>query len=233
MVTISLAILTYNSGKYIPESVGNMLSYVNEVVVCIDSRTKDNTKQLLNEMNKINTNKIKYFDRIWNHNFSDAKNELIKRCTSDWIIIYDDDEKFCSNHAKLLTDYIRSLPANIGGLLIPSKIHYPDWSCNENNYLKNFYPNRHLVAMRNFPELRYNSIVHEGSVQSVVAKGYQIINYDAVNTHHHGWKGSREKYEAKKHYYCKALSELGNNWKMGDSVPANIKPWLEGWQYEG
>lgn len=238
---IYLCMLLYNSGKYISQSIGNMLPYVDGIMATVDTRTNDDTKQILDKWIK-DGYKITYKDYQWQHHYGEAKNELIRMVPIDdekgnknvnWIIIYDDDEKLKDSDCKKLTDYIKSLGRDIGGLLIPRKNHYPIWDDSEEDYLRWLYPDRHMIVVRRFDGLGYGSRVHEWASNSVTSRGYKILIYDDVNTHHHAWKGSREKNESGKHYYYKALSSLGVGWKPGDAIYDNqIREWLK-WEYVG
>lgn len=238
MTKITLCMLLYNSGKYIPESIGNMFPYVDEVVVTVDTRTTDNTRDLLMAMG----NKVKFKEYVWQHHYGEAKNELIRMVTpiekDSWIIIYDDDEKMTDKDCWKLTKYIRessnTLGSNIGGLLVPRKNVYPEWIYDEGNYLKWLYPDRHMIAFRRIDGVGYDSRVHEWASNSLITRGYTIINYDEVCTWHHAWKGDRDKNANGKHHYYIALSRLGNSWNgdINNVQDNDVKNWL-GWKYEG
>jgi glycosyltransferase involved in cell wall biosynthesis len=236
---ITLAMLTYNSGKYIPESIGNMLPYVDEVVVTVDTRTTDDTRSILDKW--INDGyKIRWKEYLWKHNYSEAKNELIRMIVpigrDSWMLVWDDDEKIADKDCEKFVNYIRSINSDytIGGLMVPRKNHYPLWTCDDEDHLKYLYPDRHMIAVRRLDGLGYDSIVHEGACNSVLQRGYKIINYDEISAHHHAWRGDRVNNEYGKHYYYQALSALGNDWdgNVNNVKDANIKKWLE-WEYKG
>lgn len=238
-VRLTLAMLTYNSGKYIPESIGNMLPYVDDVVVTVDTRTTDNTRQLLDEMNR-KTGKVRWKEYIWHHHYSEAKNELIKMVVpigiDSWMLIWDDDEKMSDKNCKKFTDYIKLINNNytIGGLLVPRKNHYPLWTYDEEEYFKHepYYPDRHIIAVRRTAKLEYKGRVHEWAMDSITGAGYKVIIYDGVALHHHAWKGDQA--EMKKHHYYQALTILGNKWDGNiKNIPEEIKQKLLGWEFKG
>jgi hypothetical protein len=217
-MNIALCSLAYNSAKYIPESIGNILPFVDEVNILIDSRTTDKSRELLDNMG------ANYKDYAWQHNFSDAKNECIRMVSKDidWIIYLDDDEKLTKKDAKEFTQRIRDIKDDkIGGILLPRKHHYPNWTYDEDNYIKELYPDYHQIAFRNLKDKLYCRFrVHEDFFRtSINAAGLKIITMDDINRHHHAWKGSKEKYEANKHKYFEALSKLKDEWTVGDPIP--------------
>ena len=197
---ISVGLLAYNSERWIAESAGCLQPYVDEVHVLIDDLTNDHTAQILDEM------KISYSFRTWTHDYAAAKNALIDKLTGDWIIILDDDEKLSINGANNLINRIRTLESNpdIQGVQIARKHHYPYWTTDENDYLKNLFPDYHIQAFKKGNH--YTGIIHEG----VILPPEQVIpwdRFDACYIHHHAWKGNKEKYELAKHNYYKDLSE--------------------------
>jgi len=221
---IALCTLCFNSAQYIPEAVGNFMHYVDEVNVLVDNRTKDNSRELLKEFRKYCIVRIKEY--TWVHDFSAAKNECIKMVSDDidWIIYLDDDEKMTKEKAKEFTERIRKLEKNngIGGILLPRKHHYPDWTYDEDNYLKEYYPDYHMIAFKNLKEgLCCNFRVHEDFFKNSVENGakLEIIKFDDINRHHHAWKGNREKWERIKSLYFGALQHLPDEWRPGDPIP--------------
>jgi hypothetical protein len=188
----------------------------------------------------LKTGKVRWKEYIWKHNYSEAKNELIRMIVpigrDSWMLIWDDDEKIADKDCKKFVDYIRSINSNytIGGLTVPRKNHYPLWTYDEEDYLKCYYPDRHMIAVRRLDGLGYDSIVHEWASNSVLQRGYKIINYDEISTHHHAWRGDKDNYMLGKARYYDALSTLGNSWdgNVNNVKDANVKKWLE-WEYKG
>jgi glycosyltransferase involved in cell wall biosynthesis len=214
---IALCSLAYNSERYIPETIGNMAGYVDEICVLVDSRTTDKSRDQLKDF------KAKQKDYEWQHDFSDAKNKCVEMVSPDidWIIWLDDDDKLKKSDCKKLTDRIRSLKDdNVGGIKLPQKNHYPDWSEDEDDYLVDFYPNTHHNVFRNIPTLKCFRRVHEDCFEnSIKEAGFKVIEMMDINRHHHAWKGSREKFESDKHHYFESLRKLDDTWKKGDPLP--------------
>jgi len=221
---ISLCSLAYNSQNYISQTLGNLKPYVDEICVLVDDRTTDNTVQLLDALG------VRWEYLKWRHNFGWAKTESVKRATGDWIIWLDDDEKISKIQCPNLIAEIKAMPDDVGAIKLPRKHHYPDWSEDEENYEKQWYPDYHLQAFRNIEGLCCSGRVHEGFDFSIQNSGLKVIIDDNIAIHHHAFKGNRELNEAKKHYYFVALTKLPDSWNVGNELPEGvIKEHLEGW----
>ena len=223
---ISLCSLAYNSQNYIPQTLGNFKPYIDEICDLVDDRTTDNTIHQLDALG------VRWEYMKWRHDFSWAKNKCVKMAKGDWIIWLSDDDKISKLQCLELVKKIKAMPDDIGGIKLPQKNHYPDWSEDEvNYYLKEFYPNYHLVVFRNIKGLCCNGRVHEDCFQpSILNNGFKIITDDNICRHHHAFKGSRELNEKRKHYYFEALRKLPDSWNVGDKLPEGVeKEHLEGW----
>lgn len=221
---ISLCSLAYNSQNYIPQTLGNLKPYVDEICVSVDDRTTDNTIQLLDMLGA----RWKYIK--WRHHFGWAKTECVKMAKGDWIIWLDDDEKISKIQCPNLIEKIKTIPDDIGGIKLPRKHHYPDWTEDEENYVKQWYPDYHLQVLRNIEGLCCSGRVHEGFDFSILSSGFKVIVDDNISVHHHSFKGNRVLNEKKKHYYFEALRKLPDEWCVGDELPEGVeRKHLEGW----
>lgn len=215
---ISLCILAYNSERYVAESVGNMVGFVDEIIVALDSRTVDETYNILNNF------VTKIVPYTWNHNYSDAKNFCKSHATGDWIIVYDADEKMSEEHIKILIDRIKNAPQNVGAIRIPRKNHYPDWTYDEDNYMKEFYPDPHIIAFRNIKGLDYCGRVHEGIEPNLRNTGLLEQYFNDINTHHHAFKGNRIRNEQMTNYYYQSLGK--NDYELNEEEKKS-REWYE------
>lgn len=208
--------LAYNSEKYLPESVGNMVGLVDEIIVALDDRTTDNSRALLELLGAT----VKMYH--WNHNYSDAKNFVKSFATGDWIIIYDSDEKINRLDIRTLIERIKKLPVDISAVRLPRKNHYPDWTYDEDDYLKEYYPDPHIIAFRNTKGLDYCSRVHEGIEHSMKRLKLREVYYKDINTHHHAWKGDRKKNEYGVHHYYRALCNIENKKSLDNDMKKGL-----------
>ena len=221
---ISLCSLAYNSQNYIPQTLGNFKPYVDEICVLVDDRTTDNTIQLLDALG------ARWEHLKWRHNFGWAKTKCVKMAKGDWIIWLDDDEKITKIQCPKLIEEIKAMPDDVGAIKLPRKHHCPDWSEDEEDYMKEWYPDYHVQAFRNIEGLCCTGRVHEGFEPSILINGLKIIIDDNIAIHHHVFKGSWELNGERNHYYYAALTKLPDSWNVGDELPEGIKKeHLERW----
>ena len=208
---ISVGLLAYNSENWIQDSAGCLRPFVDEVIVLMDDATTDKT-----EAKALQAGADKVIPFTWKHDYAYAKNLLIDNLTGDWIIILDDDEKLSATGALKLTELIKEVDKDplIQGIQIGRKHHYPMWTTDEEDYLKDLFPDFHTQAFRKGN--KYTGIIHEG----VIIPPEQLIKWDKngdIYVHHHAYKGDREKNETPHHNYYKDLTE-GKTFQEGEHV---------------
>ena len=86
--TISIAIITLNEENNIHRCLKSV-NWADEIVVA-DSGSRDATVAIAREFGAT-VSEIEF------HNFSQAKQGAINRCTSDWVLILDADEEISKN----------------------------------------------------------------------------------------------------------------------------------------
>lgn len=98
---ISLCMIVKNEENNIINCLDRAIEYVDETII-VDTGSTDRTLNLLDEhySNKSNIEIIKY---KWENDFSKARNEALKYCTGDWILVLDADERVFMNRLKLET----------------------------------------------------------------------------------------------------------------------------------
>lgn len=83
---LSVAILVLNGEKTIEKTLSAVKGWADEIVVGIDSKTGDKTKEVV----------AKYTDKIWQikhrDNFDINKQEVIQKAKNDWVLLLDADE---------------------------------------------------------------------------------------------------------------------------------------------
>ena len=85
MKTLGISMIVKNEAECI-EACLESVKGADEIVI-VDTGSEDNTVELCKKY----TDKV-YTDYKWNDDFSEARNESLKRCTADWILIIDADE---------------------------------------------------------------------------------------------------------------------------------------------
>lgn len=158
---ISVAICTYNREKYLPqlfESIEKQ-SLGDEFyeIVLVDNNSPGNTKELFNDFQKRNPDKICKYVLETNQGLSHARNRAILESTTPLITFLDDDAFIDPRYLEVLIDGFEKHP-EIGAIGGPISLHYegtiPNW---ENKYLNSLlgYFNRgetiHFFKSNDYP----------------------------------------------------------------------------------
>ncbi|MDL2301837.1 glycosyltransferase [Lachnospiraceae bacterium OttesenSCG-928-D06] len=89
MIPISFCIIARNEERHIEKCLMRLQTkfeeYPHEIVI-IDTGSTDRTKEIARKYTK------KIYDYVWSDDFSEARNESIRRATYDWVFIIDCDE---------------------------------------------------------------------------------------------------------------------------------------------
>lgn len=88
---ISLCMIVKNEENNIVNCLDRALEVVDETII-VDTGSTDKTKLFLNE-HYAKHNSVKIIDYKWEDDFSKARNESLKYCTGDWILVLDADER--------------------------------------------------------------------------------------------------------------------------------------------
>jgi glycosyltransferase involved in cell wall biosynthesis len=112
---ISTIILTKNEEKNIIDCVESVL-FCDEIII-VDDESTDRTKDIIQRLSKEHE-KIKYFSRKLNKDFSAQRQFGIEKCKNDWIFFVDADERITSELKNEIVENI-SENQNFGGFLIP------------------------------------------------------------------------------------------------------------------
>jgi glycosyltransferase involved in cell wall biosynthesis len=84
---------------------------IDEIVI-LDTGSIDGTAEIAQRYTKM------YYADVykWNDNFADARNESLKRCTGDWILIIDADEYLEQGGVQKIRELTKNIPANISAI---------------------------------------------------------------------------------------------------------------------
>ena len=109
-MTLSIAIIAKNE----EESIAKCLESIKDAdeIVFVDTGSEDKTIEIA----KRYTDKIYYYK--WNDNFAEARNHAISKCTGDWVLNIDADNKLLNTiddvkQATLRAGEIRALNVNL------------------------------------------------------------------------------------------------------------------------
>lgn len=98
--TISLCMIVKDEEDMLPECLGAVAPFVDQIVV-VDTGSTDRTREIAAAHGAL----VKEFP--WNGSFSDARNESLKHATGDWILWLDADERLVAEDGELLRELAR------------------------------------------------------------------------------------------------------------------------------
>jgi tetratricopeptide (TPR) repeat protein len=81
-----MAMMVKNEEEFLADALESVKDLVDELVV-IDTGSSDRTIEIAKEHG------AKVYHYLWRDDFSDARNETIRRCTGQWVLILDADER--------------------------------------------------------------------------------------------------------------------------------------------
>lgn len=94
MTTISLCMVTKNGEDHLADAVFSAWPVVDEIIIGVDSRTTDGTRELIDSFRSIlPARSIKTYEFEWVDSFSAIRNPGLNMATSDYILVLDTDEE--------------------------------------------------------------------------------------------------------------------------------------------
>jgi len=109
---ISVALCTYNGGRFLEEQLESILNQtlsIDEIIIC-DDNSSDNTKDIIKEFQEKYPNKINlHFNK---HNLKVNKNfeKAISLCSGDYIFLSDQDDIWVPNKAEKIISIFEKNP---------------------------------------------------------------------------------------------------------------------------
>lgn len=91
---LSLAMIARDEADNIGDAIASVQSVVGDVVVVLDERTRDNTREIAESYEGAGAiERVKVVDYTWQHHFGEARSESLRHCIGRWIIWLDCDER--------------------------------------------------------------------------------------------------------------------------------------------
>lgn len=171
---ISLSMIVKNEERYLFDCLNSVKNIVDEIVI-VDTGSTDNTIEIAKSFNA----KIYHFD--WIDDFSAARNFALEKCTGDWILYLDADERLDEFSAKKIKSLTQT-QENVG------------YYCTIKNYdseIQRDHTIRYVRFFRNNPDAKFTGKVHEQITPSLEKLNYKFIHSDLL-IHHIGYDISKE-----------------------------------------
>jgi glycosyltransferase involved in cell wall biosynthesis len=201
---ISLAMIVKNEESTIAHCLESLKPLVDEIII-IDTGSSDRTIEIAKDFGA----HVQQFS--WCDDFSAARNESLKHCRGEWVLIADADEAidpldyekirgactspYADAYEIIHRDYMLSSLATTQDIVaVPNKSAYA-----EGKHFPFYADAMALRLAKKFDWLSFVGRVHETVGNSLEANGKTIKPLDAV-LHHYG-KLLKEREEHKAHYY--------------------------------
>ena len=223
MPTLSLAMIVKNESANLPRCLRSVQGLVDEVVV-VDTGSTDDTVGIAQSFGA----KVSSFQ--WIDDFAAARNESLRRCTGDWVLILDGDESVDAlDHARIRNVCTEEGPAgyfltlrsyflDAGGVMLDQVIRPNDTPYQEGSEYGHYADFPSVRLSRRFPDLRFEGRIHELLATYFLERKLPVGTLEAV-IHHFG-KVDIAREEEKKDRYLRMAQDLAA------ADPKNSQAWF-------
>ncbi len=175
--TLSLNLIVKNEVGNIKQAIESARGIANEIIVN-DTGSTDGTQAILEALG------VTWFQTTWKKNFSEARNQCIRKSTSAWILWIDADDRL-SEETCLLIQKLKKEPLNsIHGFEV---INTQDQTNNGPRFLQiRLFPNN--------PSLQFERSIHEQIDTSAANLGLHC-RYHSTAIFHRGYESPQLKKE--------------------------------------
>ncbi len=145
--TLSICMIVRNEEQLLPAALASVQSITDEIVVCVDSRTTDNTREVASMAG------ARVFDFEWGDNFSKARNFSLSKACMDWILVIDADDRVTSFGRQVIPQCLENLHPDAEGY----RLHIGEYTLNGEFIFED------VSTVRLFPRAgcRYVRRIHE------------------------------------------------------------------------
>ncbi len=164
---ITLCLIVKNEEDYVAKCIESVQPIVKKIIIG-DTGSKDNTISICN----------KYVDVVekidFSYGFSHARNTLLQKVNTTWVLFLDADEYFDLNELKKLSLILPNISDEVDAL---SLLRY--------NFFSNgaFYTSESIKIFRAHPDIYYTGIVVDSIKPSLLKKGKKIEQISIVLNH--------------------------------------------------
>ncbi|MCL1892755.1 MAG: glycosyltransferase [Holophagaceae bacterium] len=215
MPLISLAMIVKNEEAHLAHCLESVKALVDEMVI-VDTGSTDRTIEIAREYS------AKIYNFEWCDDFSAARNESLKHCSGNWVLILDADEAIdpldyekiknaCLNPTadaySLIHRHYRTTAnvSTMGYIKVPNLSGYT-----EGKEISFYSDNETLRLVSTFDGLAFSGRIHEQISSSLLSHNKYFEALDAV-IHHYG-KLFANRQEHKAQYYLElAIQEAEND----------------------
>lgn len=169
-MSLSVAYITKNQNESLIKSIKSIKDIADEIIIIVTNSFDNNIIDIWNGLYE--DHKIKIILSNWNNNFSKARNEALSFCTSDFVLILDDDEA-CYEHQKL-----KELMQEVENLNISA------WEVTQLTDIQGVkVPCQTIRLFKNHKGIEYSYKVHESIEPSLLEMNLKAGKSDLVIEH--------------------------------------------------
>jgi len=212
---ISLAMIVKNEEATLAHCLESVKTLVDEIII-VDTGSTDKTIDIASSFGA----QIHHFE--WRDDFSAARNESLKHCKADWVLILDADEAIdASDHEKIKNACLRpkadaynlitrtytptSLECSLDAGVGPNVSNYQ-----EGRHLPFYADNTGLRLAKMFDGLAFQGKIHETIGLSLISNGKTAEALDVV-IHHYGKLFVEREGHKTNYYLMLAKHEFDSN----------------------
>ena len=200
MATLSLCMIVKDEEDFLKGCIESVKDIVDEIVIGVDSRSKDNTKKIADQLGNI------VFDINWDEDFSKARNLTLQKATSNWILVLDADELIDVDGKKEILKLINNKENclnNMIGFSLDQRTYQPKDGAiktTDKSVLKEKFSGYNSSALvrlfKNHPKIRFNNKVHE-LVEKSIRDNKGTIVPTSIIIHHFSMLKGKENHKSK------------------------------------
>lgn len=191
MVSISACLIVKNESENLDTCLDSITGFVDEIIV-VDTGSSDNTIEIAKKYSD------KVFEFEWIDDFSAARNYSISKASSDFILIIDADEKL--ENGDVLNEFLNIQDSSFGAWLV----NLDSYTHKNDSEFK--YTTQLLRLFKNDKSYKFEGIIHEQILPSILQNGKRIGNSDVYITHR-GYDLDEARMRAKQERNLKLLEK--------------------------
>lgn len=164
---VTLCLIVKNEAKYISTCIESVRPLVDQIMIA-DTGSTDDTVVICRRY----TDRVETID--FSMGFSNARNHLVRKVKTKWVLFLDADEYFDSVELKRLGDFISDASSEVDAF---SLLRYNFFSSGA------FYTSDSIKIFRSHPEILYSGIVVDSVKPSLMKRGGKIQQIPIILNH--------------------------------------------------
>ena len=166
--TLSVCIIAKNEENMIRDCLESVKDISNDIII-VDTGSTDRTKSIALQY----TSKVLNYE--WNDDFAAARNYCLDQAKNDFILSIDCDERLINPES--VDSMLSRIKDNTGGVMVKVV------SYNDKNDGKDVFNSKMIRLFRNDPKIRFEGIIHEQVLNSIIDAGYKLADSEIEFLH--------------------------------------------------